>query len=378
MSGAAIRTVLGTAALLLAAAAPVAAQGGDGDPNLRMDFEAYQPVSTLVVPEHRPTRASFPFIDIHAHLRNGADEAQSASYVADMDAMNMAIAVNLSGRSGAELKEGINNLAERHPGRIVLFANVDFDGMDEPDWTARTVARFEEDVRNGARGLKIFKNLGMYVEDANGRVATSDPRIDPIWAKAGELGVPVLIHTGDPAPFWSPRDSLNERWLELKQRPRRMRPPEPSFEQIMGEHWDMIRKHPETNFISAHMSWLANDLGRLGQLLDELPNMYVELGAVLAEIGRQPRAARAFLIEYQDRVLFGKDSWAPEEYHVYFRVLETADEYFDYYRPRHAHWKIYGVDLPDEVLRKIYYENALRLVPGLDRSLFETADDGRP
>jgi predicted TIM-barrel fold metal-dependent hydrolase len=248
--------------------------------------------------------------------------------------------------------------------------------MDDPGWTDRAVAQLERDVANGAVGLKIFKNLGMYTEDANGRVPTNDPRIDPVWAKAGELGIPVLIHTADPAPFWQPRDSLNERWLELKQRPRRMRPPEPSFETLMGEQFDVFRKHPNTAFISAHMAWMANDLDRLAELLDRYPNMYVELGAVVAEIGRQPVTARQFLIDYQDRVLMGKDSWAPSEYHVYFRVLETADEYFDYYRRRHAHWKLYGVNLPDDVLRKVYYENALRIVPGLDRSLFEGADDG--
>jgi predicted TIM-barrel fold metal-dependent hydrolase len=346
------------------------AQEREGDPNLIMDFESYKPISTLVVPEHPLTRAKFPFIDIHAHLRNGADEAQAASYVADMDGLNMGLAVNLSGRSGDQFLEGVTNLAERHPGRIVLFANVDFDEMDEPGWTERAVAQFEEDVRNGARGLKIFKNLGMYTEDSNGRVSTNDPRIDPIWAKAGELGVPVLIHTADPAPFWSPRDSLNERWLELKQRPRRMRPTEPSFETLMGEQFDLFEKHPNTNFISAHMAWMANDLGGLSELLDRYPNMYVEMGAVVAEIGRQPVTARQFLIDYQNRVLFGKDSWAPSEYHVYFRVLETADEYFDYYRARHAHWKLYGLALPDDVLKKIYYGNALNLVPGLDRSRF--------
>ena len=230
------------------------------------------------------------------------------------------------------------------------------------------MGQFEQDVANGAAGLKIFKSLGMYVTDSNGRVPTNDPRIDPIWAKAGELGVPVLIHTADPAPFWQPRDSLNERWLELKQRPRRMRPPQPSFETLMGEQFDVFRKHPGTNFISAHMAWMANDLERLGELLDTYPNMYVEMGAVLAEIGRQPFTARQFLIDHQDRVLFGKDSWAPAEYHVYFRVLETSDQYFDYYRARHAHWKLYGVELPDDVLKKIYYKNAIRIVPGIDAS----------
>jgi predicted TIM-barrel fold metal-dependent hydrolase len=253
----------------------------------------------------------------------------------------------------------------------VIFANIDFDGIDEPDWGVRTAAQLEEDVRNGAQGLKIFKNLGMYTTDAGGnRVATDDPRIAPVWEKCGELGIPVLIHTGDPAPFWKPQDKYNERWLELKERPRRKRPPNPTWEEIMQEHWNLIRKHPNTKFISAHLSWLGNDLGRLGKLMDEMPNMYTELGAVIAELGRQPRAAHDFLVKYQDRVMMGKDSWNPSEYHVYFRTFETTDEYFDYYRKRHAHWKMYGLGLPDEVLKKIYYKNALNVIPGIDASAF--------
>ena len=138
----------------------------------------------------------------------------------------------------------------------------------------------------------------------------------------------------------------------------------------MAEQWNIIRRHPKTRFISAHLSWLGGDLARLGRLLDSMPNMNVEIGAVLAELGRQPRFAREWLIKYQDRVLFGKDAWAPSEYPYYFRTLETADEYFDYYRKRHALWKLYGLDLPDEVLKKLYYKNALKLIPGIDRRLF--------
>jgi predicted TIM-barrel fold metal-dependent hydrolase len=228
-------------------------------------------------------------------------------------------------------------------------------------------------VKNGARGLKVFKNLGMFVKDKDGsRVHTDDPRIDPVWAKCAELGIPVLIHTGEPSPFWLPWDRFNERWLELKQFPGRRRdgPQFASFEETIGEQHNVFRKHPKTLFINAHLGWLGNDLGRLGKLMDEMPNMYTEIGAVLHELGRQPRAAREFLTRHQDRVLFGKDSWAPEEYHTYFRTLETADEYFPYYRKRHAFWSLYGLDLPDEVLKKIYYKNALRIIPGLDKSAF--------
>ncbi|MFQ6045337.1 MAG: amidohydrolase family protein [Gemmatimonadales bacterium] len=361
--------ILSLAVTAQAAAAPPAGAQTD---TLIMSFEHYEPKSTLVVPEHIVTSARYPFVDVHAHqnVPRMSDE-QLDSLIAAMDAMNMAVMVNLSGGSGERLMETVERMKNRYPGRFAVFANIDFRGIDDPDFGRKAAAQLERDVANGAQGLKIFKNLGMYVTDSAGnRIATDDPRLDPIWEKCAELGIPVLIHTGDPAPFWEPHDRFNERWLELKQRPRRKRPPEPSWEQIMGEQWNVIRRHPRTTFISAHLSWLGNDLGRLGRLLDEMPNMYVEMGAVLAELGRQPRFAREWLIKYQDRVLFGKDAWEPSEYHVYFRTLETADEYFDYYRKRHAFWKLYGLALPDEVLRKIYYENALNIIPGLESSRF--------
>lgn len=338
-----------------------------------LQWEDYEPVSTLVVPENPVTRAKYPFIDVHAHQWRIAEmnNEQMGELVAAMDAMNMAVMVNLSGGSGERLAANVQNTEQHFPGRIVHFANIDFDAVDDPDFGEKAAAQLEADVRNGARGLKIFKNLGMSITYADGsRLKTDDPKLDPIWAKCGELGIPVLIHTGDPAPFWLPQDEKNERWFELKERPNRKRPPEPSWETIMSEQWNVFRKHPNTIFINAHLGWLGNNLDRLSELLDELPNMYTELGAVIAEFGRQPRRARAFLIEYQDRVMMGKDSWAPEEYHTYFRTFETADEFFPYYRKRHAWWKMYGLDLPDEVLRKVYYKNALRIVPGLDTSLF--------
>lgn len=358
--------------LAVTAQAAAALPAGAQTDTLIMSFEHYEPKSTLVVPEHIVTSARYPFVDVHAHqnVPRMSDE-QLDSLIAAMDAMNMAVMVNLSGGSGERLMETVERMKNRYPGRFAVFANIDFRGIDDPDFGRKAAAQLERDVANGAQGLKIFKNLGMYVTDSAGnRIATDDPRLDPIWEKCAELGIPVLIHTGDPAPFWEPHDRFNERWLELKQRPRRKRPPEPSWEQIMGEHWNLIRRHPRTTFISAHLSWLGNDLARLGHLLDEMPNMYVEMGAVLAELGRQPRFAREWLIKYQDRVLFGKDAWEPSEYHVYFRTLETADEYFDYYRKRHAFWKLYGLALPDEVLREIYYENALNIIPGLESSRF--------
>lgn len=358
---------IAAAAFLLAVPLPALAQEA-------MTIERYQPRSTLVVPENPVTRARFPFIDVHSHQSVRATPEDIDAIVAEMDRLNMRVMVNLSGRSGEQLAQGVRSFSGRHPGRFVTFANLDFEGIDDPDWGRRAAEQLASDVRQGgAQGLKIFKNLGMTVVDAQGRrVPTDDPRLDQVWAMAGQLGIPVLIHTAEPASFFEPIDEHNERWLELTLHPNRARPPTeyPSWETLMQEQWNVFRRHPGTNFIAAHLAWLGGDLGRLGTLLDEMPNMNVELGAVIAEIGRQPRFAREFFERYQDRILIGKDSWRPEEYHVYFRVLETRDEYFDYYRNYHAFWKMYGLGLSDEVLRKVYYQNALRLIPGIDRSAF--------
>ncbi|MEM7186577.1 MAG: amidohydrolase family protein, partial [Bacteroidota bacterium] len=295
-----------------------------------LTFEEYNPTSTLVVPGKPVLKAKFPFIDIHGHQYRMAEQDLSP-VVAAMDTLNMQIMVNLSGRSGENLQRSVANIKTNFPNRFVVFANINFDGVGQDGWIEKTVAQLEADVRNGARGLKIYKSLGLRYTDVNEvRVAVDDPRLDPIWAKCGELGIPVLIHTADPKPFWDEFDADNERWLELKLRPRRKRAannPAP-WEQLIAEQHNMFRKHPGTTFINAHMGWYANDLGTLGKLLDEIPNMNVGIGAIIAELGRQPRMARAFFIKYQDRIVFGKDSWKPEEFPTYFRVLETDDEYF--------------------------------------------------
>jgi predicted TIM-barrel fold metal-dependent hydrolase len=338
-----------------------------------MSIEEYEPKSTLVVPEHHPARAKFPFIDVHNHQDRNLSAPEAAQLIADMDRINMRVMVNLSGSRGAEFEKGYRNLVGRYPGRFVVFANLDYAGLGDAGWGDRAVTQLGEDVRHGARGLKIYKDLGLSVVDSSGRrVAVDDSRLDPVWDKCAELGIPVLIHSGEPRSFFEPQDRFNERWLELKQFPQRARPPEkfPPFEQVLREQHHMFAKHPKTRYIDAHLGWLGGDLARLGKLFDELPNVYTEIGAVLAELGRQPRAARNWFIRYQDRVLFGKDTWAADEYLVYFRVLETDDEYFDYYRKRHAFWKMYGLALPDEVLKKLYYKNALRVIPGIDPSPF--------
>jgi len=335
----------------------------------QMTIEQYDPKSTLVVPQHPRTRSKYPFVDIHNHQRLMSPE-QVDQLVHEMDSINLRVMVNLSGGYGDRLKQMVASLKGRYPDRFVVFANLNFEGIDEPSWGDRAAAQLAEDVKSGAQGLKFFKNFGMDLKDKNGRVHVDDPRLDPVFETCARLKIPVLIHTAEPKSFFEPIDEHNERWLELKQFPQRARPPEryPSWDTLMTEQHNLFARHPNTIFINAHLGWLGGNLAELGRLMDRLPNMYTELGAVLAELGRQPRTAREFFIKYQDRILMGKDTWEPSEYATYFRVFETADEYFDYYRKRHAFWKMYGLDLPDEVLRKVYYRNALRIVPGMPSS----------
>ena len=321
-----------------------------------MTLDDYEPASMLVVPSSNPLKARFPF-------------------VAQMDAIGLRTMVNLSGSSGDRLSQQVKNAKAKYPGRFVVFANVDWSRVNDPGFAAAAAAQLERDVKEGgAVGLKVFKNLGMDTFWADGsRVRTDDPRFAAIWDKAGELGIPVLIHTAEPAAFFLPVDKHNERYLELTQFPGRTRPPDkyPPFDSLIAEQHRMFKRHARTKFISAHLSWLGQDLGRLGRTLDTIPNMYVEVAAALYEIGRQPRAGRAFFTKYQDRILMGKDTFGDEgEFRVYFRIFETGDEYFPWYRKRHAFWGMYGLELPDTVLKKVYYQNALKLIPAIDKSAF--------
>ncbi len=332
----------------------------------------YKPASQLVVPQHPTPRAKFPVIDIHSHHRTPIAPERLAQVVKDMDALNLRVLVNLSGGWGEKLREGLAVLRDSpHADRMVLFANVDFSQPVGPGFGKRAAAQLEADIQAGALGLKIFKELGLRVLKADGtRLHLDDPELDPIWETCARLGVPVLIHTAEPAPFFDPIDFRNERWLEQALFPdRRYQDPKfPRFEELIAERDRMFERHPKTTFIGAHMLYHSNDLARLGRLLDRLPNVYPEMAAVLAEYGRQPRTAHDFFVKYQDRVLFGKDSFQPDEFPYYWRTLETADEYFDYYRDYHAFWKLYGLALPDEVLKKLYYKNALKLVKGLPQT----------
>jgi predicted TIM-barrel fold metal-dependent hydrolase len=332
-------------------------------------IEEYQPRSTLVTPEHKIDRAKYPFVDIHSHHWNPtADHVDQV--VKEMDTINLRVLVNLSGGTGDPLKKTLAVMKGRYPNRFVVFANLSYDDLNTPGYGRRAAARLEQDVKNGAQGLKIFKNYGMDLKYATGeRVHVDDPEFDAVWEKCAELRIPVLIHIAEPSAFFDPWDYHNERWEELREFPQRARPSSkyPPFETLIAERNRMFAKHLRTNFIAAHLAFHGNDLERLGKLFDANPNVYVDIAAVLAELGRQPFTAHDFLVKYQERVLMGKDIYDVNEYKWYFRALETRDEYFEYYRKRHAFWRIYGFQVPDEVLKKIYYENALKLVPGLEK-----------
>jgi predicted TIM-barrel fold metal-dependent hydrolase len=333
----------------------------------------YRPHSTLITAEHLVPRAKFPAIDYHGHPQDLIDSPEGLARLGSaLDSLNVRLMVAADNLSGDRLTRALSAIraSQKMRDRVRVLAGIDFRNVG-PGWGERAVKQLDADVAAGAVGIgEISKSLGLSIKKPDGsRLRIDDPALDPVWNEAARLGIPVFIHTADPQEFFKPIDYTNERWLELSLFPGRRYPQDqyPSFEELMIERDNLFRRHPKTKFVAAHMGWHANDLAHLGKMLKEFPNVYTEVGAVLYDIGRQPRAAHDFFVEFQDRIMFGKDSFQPEEYPYYWRVFETHDEYFDYYRPYHAFWKLYGIDLPDSVLRKVYYENALRITPALPR-----------
>jgi len=332
----------------------------------------YRPKSQLVAPVHMVPRAKYPAVDFHGHPQGllSSQEGLTTLRLA-LDSLNVRMMISADNMSGDRLKTTLANVkASPMKDRVRILAGINFQNVG-PDWAAKAVAQLEADVAAGAVGVgEISKSLGLSIKKPDGsRLKIDAPELDPIWDACARLNLPVFIHTADPQEFFKPIDNSNERWLELALFGDRRYPQDrfPSFEELSTERDNMMRKHPKTKFVVAHMAWYANDLGKLGKMMDEFPNMYTEIGAVLYDIGRQPRTAHDFFVKYQDRILFGKDSFQPEEYPYYWRVFETNDDYFDYYRNYHAFWKLYGIGLPDSVLKKVYFQNALNLTPGIPR-----------
>ena len=334
----------------------------------------YRPQSTLVTPAHLVKKARYPAIDFHGHPFEMLGSVDALARMgADLDALNVRMIIVANDVSGDALKQMMATIKSSPvmKDRVRVLAGINFQNVG-PGWAERAVAQLEADVAAGAVGIgEIGKQFGQTIRKADGsRLAIDDPQLDPIWQAAARLKLPVFIHTADPQEFYQPIDYKNERWLELELFPGRRVSPDrhPNFEELMKERDNLFRRNPMTTFVAAHMGWHANDLGRLGKMMDEMPNLYVDVGAVLYDIGRQPRAAHDFFVRYQDRILFGKDAYQPEEYPYYWRVFETNDDYFDYYRPYHAFWKLYGIGLPDDVLKKVYYANALKITPRLPQT----------
>jgi len=332
----------------------------------------YRPKPTLVTAEHLVPKSKFPSIDIHGHPPSLTTPESIAGVVAEMDKLNLRVLVSADNSSGDRLTRAVQAIAAGpNKDRFRVLAGINFNDVG-PGWAEKAVAQLEADLKAGAVGVgEVPKSFGLRNRKADGsRLRIDDPELDPIWAAFARLGVPAFIHTAEPQEFFQPLDMHNERWLELAlfADRRNNQPGGVTFEELMSERNHVFRKHPKTQFIAAHFGWHANNLARAAKMLDEFPNVTVEVGAILYDLGRQPRAAHDFFVKYQDRILFGKDAFEPSEYPYYWRVFETGDEYFDYYRGYHAFWKLYGMSLPDDVLKKLYYKNALRVVKGLPQT----------
>jgi predicted TIM-barrel fold metal-dependent hydrolase len=338
-------------------------------------LENYDPEPTLVVNRQHVAKARHPVIDIHFHLGSLVN-VDADMLVRAMDACGVAKVVNLDGGPG-KLERYSRDFRSKYPDRFVMFVRPDLRIIAKTDGWQATGADLEAAVRTGARGVKITKDFGLTLKDRAGSIVpVDDPRLDPLWSKAGELGVPVLMHVSDAAPFFRPVDRFNERYEELKDFPQWSvyGPTFPTRGTLRTQRERLLERHPQTIFIGAHVGMDPEDLGYAGHLLDTYSNYYVDIASTLHELGRQPFTAREFFIKYQDRILFGTDGgyalgtngWSIERYfRTYFEFLETKNEYFEY--PlwginKQGRWRIYGVNLEDAVLQKIYYKNAARLL----------------
>jgi len=336
----------------------------------------YQPRSALVTAQHTVSRPRFAAIDAHNHLGpvwgGGWADRPLSELLDAMDQAGVQAVVDLDGGWSEEiLDRHLDHFKEAAPERFFHFGGVDWSRWaDERNAFAdRAARRLREQVRRGAQGLKVWKGFGLQVRDPEGHLATvDDPRLDAIWETAAELGIPVLIHVADPVAFFAPLDRFNERWEELHAQPEWHfpSPPYPAFQAVVEALARLVLRHPQTSFIGAHVGCYAENLAWVGEWLDRAPNLYVDIAARIGELGRQPYAARRFFLRYADRVLFGTDVGVdPAWYRIYYRFLETADEYFGYDPgpvPGQGRWSIYGLFLPDDVLEKVYRLNALRLL----------------
>ena len=374
----------GAASTEVESARDVAEQStSEKQPAATLPLEEFRPRSMLKVQEHLLTRTKYPVVDVHVHPRVRLHDSPAAirDFVKLMDAQNIAVCVSLDGGMGEKFDEHKQHLWTNYRDRFVIFANIDWRGQgreddpatwdcQRPDFGRRMADNLRKVKVAGASGLKVFKGLGLEYRNPDGKlIRIDDPRWDPIWSACGELGLPVLIHTADPAAFFLPVDEKNERWEELRRHPDWSFYGKANREDLLEQFLHIVAAHPKTNFIGAHLANSGEDLAALSKWLDTYPNLYVDIAARINELGRQPYTARKFLIKYSGRVLFGTDGpRVPERLVLHWRFLETFDEFFPYAEnafPPQGFWRIYGIGLPDDVLKKIYFQNAIRLVPGV-------------
>jgi predicted TIM-barrel fold metal-dependent hydrolase len=361
------------------------AQEASTSPIDPLSISNFTPRSQLIVPRTEIKAAKFPVVDVHTHFmfRTRHDEQALEDLVAMLDANNVKVCVSLDGKLGDQLDRHIAYLWTKYKDRFVIFANIDFRGggaTDDPTtWACNqsgfvrnTCERLRAAHAKSISGLKFFKQFGLEYRGADGKLLRiDDERWDPIWELCGQLGLPIIMHTGDPSAFFLPIDKENERAEEL------MRHPDwsyfgkatPTRAELHAARNRVIERFPRTTFIAAHLGNDGEDLAETSRWLDQYPNMVVEFASRISELGRQPYSAREFLIKYQDRIMFGTDGpWPAQRLEAYWRFLETNDEWFPYSEknpPPQGPWNISGVYLPDEVLRKVYQENAARLIPGV-------------
>jgi predicted TIM-barrel fold metal-dependent hydrolase len=370
------------------------AQTDDKQKPQPLELVDFQPKSMLHAAETRVDRAKFAVIDVHTHLsfskrsKNGVPLVAERQFfitpekaLAVMDSLNVKMMVNLTGGYGAGLQESVARFDKKAPGRFLSFTEPDFADFLRPDYPQFQADNIQAAYKAGARGLKVMKILGLYLREnvTTGKlVKVDDPRFDPMWDACGQLGIPVAIHVSDPVAFFLPIDRFNERFEELNAHPDWSFHGKdfPSNAEILEARNRVIAKHPKTQFLVLHVGNFAEDLDNVSAALDRFPNMTVEIGARVGELGRQPRRSRKFFDRYQDRILFGTDAVpggddTPQQvfneamYRIYFRFLETEDEYFDYAPsviPPQGRWRIYGLGLPDGILEKVYNGNAKRLL----------------
>ena len=356
----------------------------DGRQGRNLALDQFRPKPMLKVKQHLLSQAKLPVVDVHTHfyfrLRHSKERLEH--FVEQMNRNNIAVCCSLDGKLGVRFEEHLNFL-KKHKDRFVVFVNIDWQGTGKkddpstwdchrPDFARRVARQLTAAKKKGAAGLKLFKSFGLGYRNPDGSlIAIDDRRWDPIWRACGDLGLPVIIHTADPAAFFLSIDNTNERWEELHRHPEWSFPKDkfPSREKLLAARNRVIGRHPKTKFIGAHMANNPEDLATVAKWLDKYPNLFVEPASRIGELGRQPYTARRFFLKYADRIVFGTDGpWPVKRLQRYWRFMETYDEYFPYSEkefPPQGFWRIYGLGLPDKVLRKIYHENAAKLIPGI-------------